>query len=171
MPSFPVLYWRDINTKASDVSFNTVDKLIAAKPNQTLLFDSETKQLEHLLKSGDDPVTNEPGLNPNGTITVHKQQGRSAVPTLTLEGNCDVIEKLWRIQLRTFSRKRQVETSYHKRGIIGLYIPAITVLDDFSLDPTNLIGYTMGLPVFDYYSPSSIVHFRVNLSMGVLALT
>ena len=170
-PTFPILYWRDTNSKASDPLYDSVEKLLAAKPEQCLVFDTDAKQLEHILEGGDDPVTNEPGLNPQGQITVNKQQGRSPVPTITLEGNCDFSEKAWRNQVRGFSRKRQIENSHHKYGIIGLYIPAVSSLDDFSLEPTNQIGYTMGLPVFDYFSPATIVHFRFNLSMGVLALT
>jgi len=172
-PEFPIIYWRDEATKASDSTYDTVEKLLALKSAQCLVFDTKAKQLEHILENGggDDPVTNEPALNPVGQITVSKQQGRSAVPTLTLEGNCDHIEKAWRNQLRGFSRKAQVEPQYHKRGIIGVYIPASSVLDDFSLDPTNEIGYTMALPTFDWFTPATIVPFRVNLSMGVLALT
>jgi hypothetical protein len=170
-PEFPIIYWRDDTTKTSNVLYDSVEKLLAAKPEQCLVFDTKAKQLEHILEGGDDPVTNEPALNPVGQITVSKQQGRSAVPTLTLEGNCDHVEKAWRNQLRGFSRKAQVEPQYHKRGIIGLYLPASSDLDDFSLDPTNEIGYTMALPVFDYVSPATIMYFKVNLSMGVLALS
>lgn len=167
-PTFPILYWRDTNTKTSDVSFDTIEELLAAKPQQCLVFDSEAKQLEHLLKSGDDPVTNEPGLNPDGTLTVNKQQGRSPVPTLTLEGNVNVSEIAWRQQVEGFSRKSQVEHSFHEYGIIGFYHPD---LDDFSLDPTDTIGYTMALPVFEYFSPAGIVHFRFSLSLGVKSLS
>lgn len=167
-PTFPILYWRDVNTKASDVLFDTIEELLAAKPAQCLVFDSTAKQLEHILEGGDDPTTNEPGLNPTGQLTVNKQHGRSPVPTFTIEGNCDKSEIAWRNQARTFSRKAQIEPQFHKYGILGFFHPDIT---DFNLDPTDEIGYTMALPVFEYFSPADIVHFRFNLSMGVLALS
>ena len=170
-PNYPIVYWRDNATKASDPLYDTIEKLLATKPEQCLVFDSAARQLEHILEGGDDSVTNEPSLNPTGQISVNKQQGRSPVPTLTLEGNCNHNEKVWRQLARSFSRKAQIEPQYHKYGIIGVYIPASSDLDDFSLDPTNEQGYTMALPVFDYFSPATILHFRINLSMGVLALT
>ena len=79
-PTFPILYWRDTNTKATDPLYDTIEELLAAKPAQCLVFDDTSKQLEHVLEPGDDPVTNEPGLNPDGSISVNKQQGRSPVP-------------------------------------------------------------------------------------------
>lgn len=167
-PAFPILYWRDINTKASDPLFDTIEELLAAKPTQCLVFDTEARQLEHIIKGGDDPVTNEPGLNPNGTLQVNKQQGRSPIPTLTLEGNSDVPESTWRAQLDSFSRKAQIEHQFHKYGIFGFYHPEIS---DFNLDPTDEIGYTMALPVMEYFSPATIVHFRINLSLGVRSLS
>ena len=40
MPAHPVLYWRDVNTKASNPLYDTIDELIAAKPLQVLEFDT-----------------------------------------------------------------------------------------------------------------------------------
>lgn len=168
MPSHPVLYWRDNSTRTALSSFDTLDELIAAKPLQVLEFDDTTKQLEVIVESGDDPVTNEPGLNPDGTISIYKQQGRSPAPTLTLEGNINNSQIAWRTQLRTFSKRKQVENNYHKFGIIGFFHPVLT---DFNIDPTNLIGYTMGQPVFTHNSGTQIVHFRVNLSLGAQSLS
>ncbi len=167
-PIFPILYWRDIDTKTSESLYDTIEKLLDEKPEQCLVFDTDARQLEHVLEGGDDSVTNEPSLNAAGQITVSKQQGRSPVPTLLLEGNCNVDELVWRQLLRSFSRKGQVEHTYHKYGILGFYSPE---LPDYNLDPTDLIGYTMALPIFDYTSASKIVSFRISLSMGVLALT
>lgn len=168
LPIFPILYWRDVDTKTSNVTYNTIEKLLSLKPAQCLVFDTDDKMLEHILEGGDDPVTNEPALNPDGSLTVYKQQGRSPVPTITLEGNCGTLETTWRDQLRTFSRKAQIEHEHHAYGILGLWMPDIP---DFDVDPTDVIGYTMALPVFEYFSPSEVVHFRINLSLGVLALT
>ena len=167
-PIFPILYWRDTDTKASNVTYDTVEKLLSLKPLQCLVFDNDARQLEHIIEGGDDPVTNEPALNPDGSLTVYKQQGRSSVPTITLEGNCGIAEKTWRNQVRGFSRKFQVEPEFHEHGIIGLWLPD---MDDFDVDPTNVIGYTIAIPVFEYFTPSQVVHFRFNLSLGVLNLT
>ena len=167
-PTFPILYWRDVNTKASDVLFDTIEELLAAHPEQCLVFDTDAKQLEHIIRGGDNSVTDEPTLNPDGVLSVNKQQGRSPVPTITLEGNCGVSEIAWRNQADSFSRKAQIEPEFHKYGILGFFHPDMT---DYNLDPTDTIGYTMGLPVFEHFTPSEIVHFRINLSMGVLALT
>jgi len=168
MPSHPVLYWRDNATRTALTSFDTLDKLIAAKPLQVLEFDSDARQIEVIVESGDDPVTNEPGLNPDGTISVYKQQGRSPVPTLTIQGNFDNSETSTRTKLRSFSYKAQVEHLYHKFGIIGFFHPTLT---DFNRDPTDLIGYTMAPPIFTYNSPAEIVTFRMNLSLGVKSLS
>jgi len=168
MPTHPVLYWRDNATRTALAAFDTLDELIAAKPLQVLEFDDTDKQLEVMVESGDDPVTNEPGLNPDGTISVYKQQGRSPVPTLTLQGNVNVDETAWRTQLRSFAYKKQVEHEYHEFGIIGFFHPTLT---DFNQDPTDQIGYTMAPPVFTYNSPAEVVHFRINLSLGAQALS
>lgn len=168
MPVHPVLYWRDNATRTALASFDTLDELIAAKPLQVIEFDDTAKQIESIVESGDDPVTNEPGLNPDGTISIYKQQGRSPVPTLTLEGNFNVDETALRTKLRSFAYKTQVEHEYHEFGIIGFFHPTLT---DFNRDPTNLIGYTMAPPVFTYNSPAEVVHFRVNLSLGAQALS
>ena len=168
-PIFPILYWRDTDTKASNATYDTVEKLLSLKPLQCLVFDNDARQLEHIIEGGDDPVTNEPALTPTSTgITVYKQQGRSGVPTITLEGNCGIAEKTWRNQVRTFSRKFQIESAYHKHGIFGLWLPHI---DDFDIEPTNVLGYTMALPVFEHFTPSEVIHFRFNLSLGMLKLT
>ena len=166
MPVHPVLYWRDTTTKASDSLYDTLDELIAAKPLQVLLFEDVTtdKQIEVIIESGDDPVTNEPGLNPvDGTITVNKQQGRSPVPTLTIQGTVDIADTTWRDKARDFAAKRQIEHSYHKKGIIGFFHPEMT---DFNVDPTDQVGYTMSLPFFQYNSPGRVMTFRFNLSKG-----
>lgn len=168
MPTHPVLYWRDAATNTSIGAYDTLDKLIAAKPAQVIEFDTISEQIEKLVRGGDDPVTNEPGLNPDGTISVYKQQGRSPVPTLTIQGNVNATEVAVRQKLDSFSYKRQVEHSYHEFGIIGFFHPTLT---DFNRDPTNVIGYTMALPIFDYDSPGEIVAFRLNLSMGVQSLS
>ena len=168
MPTHPVLYWRDNDTRTALPAFDTLDELIAAKPLQVIEFDDTAKQIETIVESGDDPVTNEPGLNPDGTISVYKQQGRSPVPTLTVEGNFDANQTALRTKLRSFSYKTQVEHEYHKFGIIGFFHPTLT---DFNRDPTNVIGYTIAPPVFTYNSPAEIVHFRVNMSLGVQSLS
>ena len=72
MPDHPVRYWRDANSRADNPSFDTLDELIAVKEVQTLQFDDDAKQLEVLVEGGDDPVSNEPALNPDGSITVFK---------------------------------------------------------------------------------------------------
>jgi hypothetical protein len=168
MPTHPVLYWRDNATRTALTSFDTLDKLIAAKPLQVVEFDDTAKQIEKLVRGGDDSVTNEPGLNPDGTISVYKQQGRSPVPTMTIQGNVNASEVTLRQKLDSFSYKKQVEHEYHEFGIIGFFHPTLT---DFNKDPTDLVGYTMGLPIFDYDSPGEIVKFRINLSLGVQSLS
>jgi hypothetical protein len=168
MPTHPVLYWRDNATRTALPAFDTLDELIAAKPSQVLEFDDTDKQLEVMIESGDDPVTNEPGLNPDGTISIYKQQGRSPVPTLTLQGNIGNAETAWRTKIRSFAYKKQVEHEYHEFGIIGFFHPTLT---DFNRDPTDQIGYTMAPPVFTYNSPAEVVHFRINLSIGAQALS
>ena len=168
MPTHPVLYWRDNATRTALASFDTLDKLIAAKPLQVLEFDTTVDQIEKLVRGGDDPVTNEPGLNPDGTISVYKQQGRSPVPTLTIRGNTNASETAFRQKMESFAYKAQVEHEYHKFGIIGFFHPDLT---DFNRDPTDVIGYTMALPVFDYDSPGSVVNFSLNLSLGVQSLS
>ena len=136
-PAFPVLYWRSVESRVSDFS---LDSLLVSRPEQCIVFDSELKQLEHVLQSGDDPVTNEPGLNPNGTLVVNKQQGRSYIPTLTLEGNCNVSETIWRDQVRIASRRSQIEFEHHKYGIIGFHHPN-THRYEFGTNPRYRIHY------------------------------
>jgi hypothetical protein len=173
MPTNPVLYWRDVNTQANlaNTHEQNVDALIVSNPEQTLQFEENAltaQQLESIIESGDDPVTNEPGLIPDGTITVNKQQGRSPVPTLTLSGNVNVSESAWRERLRSFSYKTQVEFQFHRYGIIGFFHPLLT---DFSKQPTDSIGYTMAVPFFQHTSGAELVSFRINLSLGARSLS
>jgi len=50
MPTHPVLYWRDNATRTALTAFDTLDKLIAAKPLQVLEFDTTVNQIEKLIR-------------------------------------------------------------------------------------------------------------------------
>jgi hypothetical protein len=168
MPDHPVLYWRDNSTRTALSSFDTLDKLISARPNQVIEFNIDDVQLEQILEGGDDSVTNEPGLNPDGTISIYKQQGRSPVPTLTLKGNIANSQTALRTKMRSFSYKVQVDFEYHQFGIIGFFHPDLT---DFNKDPTNLTGYTMALPRFIHASNREVIDFTIDMSLGAQSLS
>ena len=87
---------------------------------------------------------------------------------MTIRGNTDASETAFRLKLESFAYKAQVEHEYHEFGIIGFFHPVLT---DFNRDPTNLLGYTMALPVFDNTSPSDVVPFTLNFSLGVESLS
>lgn len=166
---YPVVYWRDKNTKTSSTLYDSVEKLVAAKPLQCVKFDSTNIQIESIFESPQSNIIDEPEANPSGEKTIHKQEGGALPNIFVLEGNLKVTEIVKRGTLRSFSRMAQIEAEYHKYGVIGVFFPSD--LNDFSLDPTNVIGYTLLPPVFKYSSPQNIITFTLTFSLGAKKLT
>lgn len=160
-PTYPVLYWRDVNTKSSDPLYDTLEKLIAAKPLQVIEFENNANgddlnsSITMVSGGGADNNIDEPLFNPDGTKTIEKQMVGAIAEHLNIkikihQSQYSILEKI-----RSFSRKPGKEKAYHTYGIFGFWfprtetesVPTLTTPNIFKLDPTNLIGYTLKPPL------------------------
>ena len=140
MPSDFVLFWRDNDTRKALTAFDTLDKLIAAKPLQVLVGDA----VNSLIDVQEEPqinTSNDPHYDPNSDPIVEKQYngnfGRRL--SLTIKSDVNAAGATWRSQLKDFFNEIPVEPAYHEFGIFGFFHPKLT---DFNVDPTNAFGYT-----------------------------
>ena len=178
------MYWRDEDTATSIVAYDTLEKLIAAKPLQVVQFelDSDDSEVVMVSGAGQDNDVAEPVFTSDGVKTIFKQQVGAINEgiTVTIIMHKSKYAKLAKV--RSFSRKPNIETAFHAYGIIGFWFPAtspnaVPVLGEenvFSVDPTKLIGFTLKPPFFDYSLKeigADRVRIIMNLSLGGQNLT
>lgn len=164
MPTNAVLYFRDILTTKANPLFDTLDKLIAAKPAQVIEFNDDNILFTDIQEEEQNNVSNDSHFDPGvGDPIVEKQyngiKGREIVIKLITDTDQSVVRQ----KLRTFGEKPQIEPAYHEFGIIGIFHPKVS---DFNVDPTNLFGYTIDRPLKGYVSGSEIVPITLRLSLG-----
>lgn len=148
-PEHPVIYWRDIDTKASNPTYDTVAKLIAAKPLQVIeIKDSDKMSVTHVSSFGQDNDVAEPIFSSEGLKSIHKQQvgAISEGTTVTLMVQKSRYSDL--VKLRSFSRRPNIERAFHSSGNLGFWFPAAEPL--FNIDPTDVIGFTLKPPIYDW---------------------
>ena len=157
-PTHPVLYFRDFDTRTDLPAFNTLAKLIAAKPLQVIEFekigDGDTSVIS-VSMGGNDNIVDEPLFSPAGIKTIEKQMVGAIAEhmTITIKLNKSEYPKLRKTQ--QFARRPGKEKEYHTYGIIGFWfppseseaIPTLTTPNIFKIDPTNLTGYTLKPPL------------------------
>lgn len=184
-PTYPVLYWRDNSTRTALTAFDTLEKLIAAKPLQVIELEKnsdDNTSVTSVSIGGTDNIVDEPLFNPSGVKTIEKQMVGAIAEHMTIE---IIIEKSQYSKLRKiqqFSRMPNKETAYHKYGIMGFWFPetetettpTLTTPNVFKLDPTNVIGYTMKPPMIDWGITeigADYTKVTLNLSLGGKNLT
>lgn len=159
-----ILYHRTATTPASDPLYNTVAKLLAAKPAQCLEFIFPNDMLEGSRKRYENNIKHIPSSTPDGTRKASTQENGLKSSTLILRGNFknpDADTDLKKLEI--FAISSQIDT-LHVFGHIGFFSPNATRL---TLDPTPTIGYTI-----DYIETGrigqrgSIYDFEVGLSIG-----
>jgi len=187
-PTHPVLYFRDFSTRTALPAFDTLEKLIAAKPLQVIEFEKvvngkeEDASVTKVSAGGVPNIVDEPLFNPAGVKTIEKQQvgAISEHLTITIKLHKSLYSKL--IKMRGFARKPNKESEYHTYGIIGFWFPetetaptpTLETPNVFKQDPTNLKGYTMKMPIMDWGISDIGAEYTVvtlNLSIGGKNLT
>lgn len=184
-PLYPVLYWRDNSTRTALTIYDTLEKLIAAKPLQVIELEKNTVDDTSIISvgiGGIDNIVDEPLFNPDGTKTIEKQQVGAIAEhmTIVIKIHKDQYAKVKKIQ--SFSRKPNKEKEYHTYGIIGFWFPVtetestptLTTDNVFKVSPTNVIGYTMKPPIVEWGIEdigNDYVKVTLNLSIGGKNLT
>ena len=164
MPANAVLYYRDINSTKANPAFDTLDKLIAAKPAQVLEFDDTANLLTNVSEEEQNNTSDDPHYDP-GTVdpVIEKQYNGSFGRVLTLSIQSDVDQTIFRQKLRSFIELVQIEVEHHEFGIFGFFHP---VLADFNVDPTDKFGYTLDRPIKGYASGAESVSITLRMTLG-----
>ena len=184
-PTYPVLYFRDIDTRTELTEFDTLEKLIAAKPLQVIEFektgDGDTSVVSVSI-GGTDNIVDEPLFTPEGVKTIEKQMIGAIAEhmIIVIKINKSEYTKLRKIQ--QFARRPNKETEYHTYGIIGFWFPetetdptpTLLTPNVFKVDPTNVVGYTMKPPIVEWGIKeigADYTQITINLSLGGQDLT
>lgn len=173
-PLYPVIYFRTINS--TTVLFPTVQDLIDAFPDQAIeLEDSSTTKTAVIgvTAIGQDNDVAEPVFSSDGAKSIFKQQVGAINEGITVQIMVEEAEYSKLFQMRTFSRQPNIEEAYHKFGNLGFLFPTASI---FTQDPTNVIGYTLKPPIFEWgitgnNIPVGFVKATLNFSLGGLDIT
>jgi len=161
-PTDAVIFWRDNLTRKNIVTYDTLDKLIAAKPLQVLEFDASNS----LINTAEDPqnnTSNDPHYDPTGDPKVEKQYNGTFGRVLELTIKSDVDQSAWRTKLNDFLNMPQTEPAYHESGIFGFYHPKLA---DFNVDPNDEYGYTLDRAPKGYPSGADTVTITLTMTLG-----
>jgi len=152
------LFFRDIaSTKVitpDAVNLPAAQKMEFNDTNQVLVSIVETEQPN---------VSEDPVLDPSGTLVVEKQFNGTFGYNQVLNIKSDTDQTVFRKKIRTFSRKVPIEPAFHEFGIFGFFHPVIT---DFNVDPTANFGYTLDQPVHGHVHGAETVDTRITLRIG-----
>ncbi len=129
----PALYFRTFGTR-TDVTSDPAD----LNTNQILQFDSTNNIVEIVDNAYQNNVSVDPATNPDGSKKTFLQDNGRLEDIVIVSGKILNTESAFLTKLRTFSRKLQIEPSFHKFGIFGFAYPVTTI---FSLDPNDTVGY------------------------------
>lgn len=160
-PTYPVLYFRDFDTRTALPAFDTLEKLISLKPDQVIEFENNAagdelnSSIIRVSAGGVDNIVDEPLFNPNGTKTIEKQMVGAIAEHINIKIKVQKSEYPILKKIRSFSRRPNKEKEYHTYGIIGFWfppaeteaIPTLITPNIFKVDPTNLTGYTLKPPL------------------------
>ncbi len=129
----PAIYFRTITTTS----------VITADPSnlpaaQILQFDSDNNIVELVDNTYQNNVSIDPATNPDGSKKTFLQDNGRLEDIVIVSGKILNTDSAFIIKLKSFSRKLQIEATFHKFGVFGLAYP---VTDSFSLDPTDEVGY------------------------------
>ncbi len=110
-------------------------------------------------------VSIDPVSNPDGVKKAVLQDNGRLEDSVTIAGIFNLANDSALItKLKTFSRKLQIETSFHKFGIFGLAYPVATT---FSLDPSDTVGlYIDNIDITAKGQTKGIIAFTIVLKTG-----
>ena len=129
----PAIYFRTITNTA--VITPDPSNLPAS---QILQFDSENNIVELVDNAYQNNVSIDPATNPDGSKKTFLQDNGRLEDIVIVSGKLLNTDSAFINKLKSFSRKLQIEATFHKLGIFGLAYP---VTDSFDLDPTDEVGY------------------------------
>ena len=130
----PALYFRTFATRTAVVSdpsnLNTSQKLEFPSDGDTII-----EAVDNVYQNN---VSIDPSVNPDGAKKVNLQDNGRLEDIVNISGRIKSSDTTFINKFKSFARKLQIESTYHKFGIFGFAYPQTT---SFSLDPTNTIGY------------------------------
>jgi hypothetical protein len=130
----PAVYFRTITTTS----------VITPDPSnlpveQILEFPSDGDTIVELIDNKyQNNVSIDPATNPNGSKKVHLQDNGRLEDIIVITGKIDSTDTTFINKFKTFSRKLQIEASFHRFGIFGIAYPNTP---SFDLDPNDTVGY------------------------------
>lgn len=156
----PALYFRDFATRVAVIA--DPSNLPAA---QILQFDSTgTNIIELVDNKYQNNVSVDPATNPDGTKKTFLQDNGRLEDIVTITGKLLNTDSTFINKFRSFSRKLQIEASFHKFGIFGFAYP---ITDVFDQDPTDEVGYFIDkLQITTAGQKQAIVSFVLTLKTG-----
>lgn len=170
-PVTPVIYFRDVDTKTTE--FPTLEDLIDEAPEQTIQLELDDKGTSVISMSaiGQDNDVAEPVFNSEGLKSIFKQQVGAINEGTTMVVMVPKSKYSVLFQMRSFSRRPNIEPAFHKFGNLGIWFPAATIFD---VDPTDIIGLTLKPPIFEWGVKdigTDFVKATLNFSLGGENLT
>jgi len=155
----PAIYFRTITTTA----------VITPDPSnlpagQILQFDSDNNIVELVDNTYQNNVSVDPATNPDGSKKTFLQDNGRLEDIVIVSGKLLNTDSVFINKLKSFSRKLQIEATFHKFGIFGLAYP---VTDSFDLDPTDEVGYFIDkLQLTTVGQKKNFVSFILTLKTG-----
>lgn len=129
----PALYFRTVSTNSG-----TIPDPSNLPADQILQFDSDNNIVELVDNAYQNNVSIDPATNPDGSKKTFLQDNGRLEDIVTVTGKLLNTDSTFINKLKSFSRKLQIEPTFHKFGIFGLAYP---VTDVFDQDPTGEVGY------------------------------
>jgi len=129
----PALFFRDVNSTT----------IITPDPSnlpatQILQFDSDNNIVELVDNTYQNNVSIDPATNPDGSKKTFLQDNGRLEDIVIVSGKLLNTDTAFINKFKSFSRKLQIESIFHKFGIFGFAYP---VTDVFDQDPTDELGY------------------------------
>ena len=132
--------------------------------DQILQFDSDNNIVELVDNAYQNNVSIDPATNPDGSKKTFLQDNGRLEDIVTVTGKLLNTDSAFINKLKSFSRKLQIEATFHKFGIFGLAYP---VTDSFDLDPTDELGFFIDkLQITTSGQSKSVVSFILTLKTG-----
>jgi len=157
--TLPALYFRTSTTTTAIISDPS-----QLPSSQILQFDSTNNIVELVNNSYQNNVSVDPATNPNGSKTTFLQDNGRLEDIVLVTGKLLNTNTTFITKFRTFSRKLQIEASFHKFGIFGFAYPVTSVFD---LDPTDKVGYFIDkLQLTTTGQKKNLVEFTLTLKTG-----
>jgi len=156
----PAIYFRTITTTAvitpdpSNLPASQILEFVSTGDNIIELVDN----------SYQNNVSVDPATNPDGSKKTFLQDNGRLEDIVIVSGKLLNTDTTFINKLKSFSRKLQIEPSFHKFGIFGLAYP---VTDSFDQDPTDELGYFIDkLQLTTVGQKKNFVSFILTLKTG-----